>query len=161
VATGRSRRRETEGAATWVDPRDDPRAPHRGPERPLAHSEDEVAELVLLSRQGRLYVVEAWIASGKPLQLDPAKRPRRGRPTTPLREELSAGSFDLARLLLCNGYRTALEPYAPLDDALAARRWDLLDLLLDWGADPDGADVAQDPQGGGDEPELLTNLRRC
>jgi len=70
-----------------------------------------------------------------------AKRPRRGRPTTPLREALAAGSFDLARLLLCNGYRTALEPYAPLDDALAARRWDLLDLLLDWGADPAGADL--------------------
>lgn len=126
---------------TWVDPRTDPAPPYRGPERPLACSEDEVDEFVVLCRQGRLYDVEAWIARGQPLQLDPARRARRGRTTTPLREALAAGTYDLARLLLCNGYRTGLEPYAPLDHALDARRWDLLDLLLDWGADPAGADL--------------------
>ena len=45
-----------------------------------------------------------------------------------------AGALGL--LLLCNGYDPNLEPRSPLDVALRSRRWDLLDLLLDWGADP-------------------------
>ena len=128
-------------SAKWVDPRTDPRPPYKGPDRPLACVESEVAELVLLCRTGRLYEVESWIASHKPLQLDPARRPRRGRPTTPLREALAAGNFDLARLLLCNGYRVDVEPYVPLDDALDSRRWDLVDLLLEWGVDPASAEL--------------------
>jgi hypothetical protein len=42
----------------------------------------------------------------------------------------------LALLLLCNGYDPNLEPDSPLDLAFRIRRWDLLDLLLEWGADP-------------------------
>lgn len=125
----------------WVDPRTDPRPPYKGVERDLASADNELAELVLLCRTGRLYEVEVWMASQKPLQLDSAKRPRRGRPTTPLREALAGGNFDLARLLLCNGYRVEIEPYTPLDDALDSRRWDLVDILLEWGADPAGADL--------------------
>jgi hypothetical protein len=54
---------------------------------------------------------------------------------------MAAGSFDLVRLLLCNGYRTDLDARSPLNAALDARRWDLLNLLLNWGADPATADV--------------------
>jgi len=39
-------------------------------------------------------------------------------------------------LLLCNGYDPNLERWCPLDRALKSRRWDLLELLLEWGADP-------------------------
>jgi len=49
---------------------------------------------------------------------------------------LEAGNHALTLLLLCNGYDPNLERDSPLDLALRARRWDLLDLLLDWGADP-------------------------
>jgi hypothetical protein len=42
----------------------------------------------------------------------------------------------LVLLLLCNGYDPNLEPDSPADLAFRTRRWDLLDLLLDWGADP-------------------------
>lgn len=45
------------------------------------------------------------------------------------------------RLLLCNGYRTKLERTSPVNAVLEARRWDLLELLHDWGADPNDADV--------------------
>ena len=38
--------------------------------------------------------------------------------------------------MLCNGYDPNLEPDSPLNLLLRARRWDLLDLLLEWGADP-------------------------
>jgi hypothetical protein len=44
-------------------------------------------------------------------------------------------------VLLCNGYDPNLEPGSPLDLALRARRWDLLDLLLEWGADPHDASL--------------------
>ena len=42
--------------------------------------------------------------------------------------------------LLCNGYRSELEPESPLDAALESRRTDLVYLPLDWGVDPHGAD---------------------
>lgn len=48
---------------------------------------------------------------------------------------LEAGQHSLAFLLLRSGYRLELEQYAPLDTALEARRWDLVDLLVEWGAD--------------------------
>ncbi len=54
----------------------------------------------------------------------------------PLRSPLNRETKPLALLLLCNGYDPNLEPSSPLDLALRARRWDLLDLLLEWGADP-------------------------
>lgn len=38
--------------------------------------------------------------------------------------------------MLCNGYDPNLKPDSPLDLALQARRRDLVDLLLEWGADP-------------------------
>ena len=44
-------------------------------------------------------------------------------------------------VLLSNGYRLELEWYGPLDLALRARRWDLFDLLLEWGADLKSVDV--------------------
>src|SRR5262249_19841760 len=49
---------------------------------------------------------------------------------------LKAGHQALALLLLCNDYDPNLEPLSPLDLALCTRRWDLLDLLLEWGTDP-------------------------
>lgn len=81
------------------------------------------------------------IASGQPIQLDPAVDDRVRRKPTPLSLSIEAGTLDLTRLLLCNGYRQEIEPCPPLDRALDQRRWDLLDLLLDWGADPATADV--------------------
>ncbi len=43
---------------------------------------------------------------------------------------------DLVLLLLCNGYRTDLELENPIARALRLRSRELLDLLLEWGADP-------------------------
>jgi hypothetical protein len=51
------------------------------------------------------------------------------------------GQRSLAYLLLRSGYRLELERYAPLDMALEARRWDFVDLLVEWGADLRSADV--------------------
>src|SRR6267142_1140495 len=63
------------------------------------------------------------------------------RPKTALQIALETGQHSLAALLLNSGYRLELEAYAPLDLTLQARRWDLFDLLLEWGADLKSADV--------------------
>ncbi len=126
-----------------VDPRTKPSPPYRGPERSLAREDNEIAGLVTACKQGRLYDAEAWVREGRPLQMDPRSIQRPRRRTTPLSVAIATGQFDLVRLLLCNGYRTDLEPSSPLDAVLDARRWDLLELLLKWGTDPHGADLGR------------------
>jgi hypothetical protein len=49
---------------------------------------------------------------------------------------LESRNHALVLLLLCNGYDQGLEASCSLDLALRARRWDLVDMLLEWGADP-------------------------
>src|SRR5437870_4103322 len=125
----------------FIDPRTNPKPPYRGAERSLAQDEAQISELIAACKAGRLYAAEAWIASGQPLQVDPAKVTRGTRRSSPLSIAIAEGSHDLALLLLCNGYRTELEHHPPLNQVLEARRWELLDLLLTWGADPRSADV--------------------
>jgi hypothetical protein len=113
----------------WTDPRSDPKPPYRGPERPLAKDETELTELIAACKEGRFYDVEKWIAAGKPLQVDPGSRTRTSRAASILQVAIATGSYDLVRLLLCNGYELALEPHPPLNSVLEDRRWDLLALL--------------------------------
>jgi hypothetical protein len=56
-------------------------------------------------------------------------------------DRLETGQHSLAYLLLESGYQLDLERYNVLDMALQARRWDLFDLLLEWGADLKSTDV--------------------
>ena len=94
-----------------------------------------------MCREGRLYDVERWIADGKPLQPAPGAIRKGTRPKTALQIALECGQHSLAFLLLRSGYRLELERYAPLDLVLEARRWHLVDLLVEWGADLRSADV--------------------
>jgi hypothetical protein len=87
-------------------------------------------------RQGRLHDVERWIEAGGPLQLARAAPQPRRRTASALEIALERQDQALLLLLLCNSYDLQSEPGSPLDDALRARRWDLLELLLEWGADP-------------------------
>lgn len=127
----------------WVDPRTNTPPPYLGPERPLATDEAELEGLLKALREGRLYDAEAWVRDGRPLQVDPQSIQHRRRRPTALSVAIGAGQVDLVRLFLCNGYRTELEISSPLDEVLERRRWDMLDLLLNWGADPHGADVCR------------------
>src|SRR5882724_4549482 len=108
---------------------------------PQAHHHFGEGHLRQLCREGRLYDVERWIADGKPLQLAPEAILKGTRPKTALQIALESGQHSLASLLLRSGYRLELERCAPLDMALQARRWDLFDLLLEWGADLKSVDV--------------------
>jgi hypothetical protein len=97
---------------------------------------DAISDLRDLCNRGHLYAVEGWIQQGRPLQLAPGIRPRGRRHTSALRIALERGDHALAYLLLCNGYDPDAEEESLLNLALQSRRFDLLDLLLDWGADP-------------------------
>jgi len=108
----------------------------------LAESPEDVRALHQLCRQGHLYDVERWIVGGKPLQVAPEAIRKGTRPKTALQIALETGQHSLASLLLKNGYRLEFERYAPLDLALQSRRWDLFDLLLEWGGDLKSVDVS-------------------
>lgn len=123
----------------FVDPRSCP-SPASKPHREPTADPEALSELLQLCRDGRLYDIEQWIRDGRSLQADPEVAPRQRRAASALKIALEDGNQALALLLLCNGYDPNLEPTSPLDLALSERRWDLLDLLLDWGADPHQAD---------------------
>jgi hypothetical protein len=122
--------------AAFIDPRANPIAART---RPVAHTTIDVGaltELHGLCRDSRIYDVERWIRAGRPLQIAKGTSVKQRRLTSALKIALEAGNQALILLLLCNGYDANLEPDSPLDLALRARRWDLLDLLLEWGAEP-------------------------
>lgn len=108
---------------------------------PLAQSVEDVRPVHRMCREGRLYEVERWIAEGKPLQVAPTGLSKGSRPKSALQIAIESGQHSLVFLLLSSGYQIQIEPYAPLDMALQTRRWDLADLLLEWGADLQSADV--------------------
>lgn len=120
----------------FVDPRTkpSPRAPL--PVARLTAEATDLAALNQLCRTGRLYDVESWIQAGRPLQLAPGSPGERRRQRTALEIALERQDQGLVLLLVANGYDLTLEPESPLDTVLRLRRSDLLDLLLDWGADP-------------------------
>jgi len=88
-----------------------------------------------MCREGRLYEVERWIATRRPLQIDPIAIKKSTRPKSALQIALQTGQHSLAWLLLRSGYRLDLEQCHLLDITLDSRRWDLFELLIEWGAD--------------------------
>jgi hypothetical protein len=122
--------------AAFVDPR---AVPVAAATKPLARTTSDLgalSELHRLCRDSRLYDVERWIQAGRPLQAAQGIPAQQRRVASALEIALEAENHALVLLLLCNGYDPNLESSCPLDLALRARRWDLLDLLLEWGADP-------------------------
>jgi hypothetical protein len=121
----------------WVDPREFPDPPLGVPPRPPAPDVTELLDLLRLCREGRVYEVETWIKSGRPLQaIDYRHGKRSHRLASPLKVAVETGQFDLARLLLCNGFLPDLEQESILEVILRTRAKVFLDLLISWGADP-------------------------
>lgn len=127
--------------STFIDPRTHPTPDaNTRPARTTANP-NELADLHRLCREGSLYEVERWIQAGRPLQLAEAKTThRRRRFKSALETALDQGNHALALLLLCNGYDPNCEAESPLNLVLRSRRFDLVDLLLEWGADPHDVD---------------------
>jgi hypothetical protein len=138
-----SRNRKNKPMTAFVDPRADPAPSTATVVGRKADTPDELTGLLGLCKEGRLYEVELWIREGRPLQVATAGGRANGRSvSTPLDIALETKNHALVLLLLCNGYDPNLEYHSPLDLALRARRWDLLDVLLDWGANPHQVDRA-------------------
>ena len=122
----------------FVDPRSDPGPPARVCRKPAAHGE-ELRNLIQLCLAGRVYDVERWIQDSRPIQALSYKRPKKAAVVSPLRTAIRKKHRDLVLLLMCNGYRLDLEANerdSVLDEALTLRAFDILDLLLEWWADP-------------------------
>src|SRR5574341_1490908 len=122
----------------FVDPRSNPEPPPRVSRDSAAHGE-ELRELIGLCVAGRVYDVERWIQEGRPIQALTYRRPKKAAVVSPLRTAIRKKHLDLVLLLLCNGYRLDLEAddgNSVLDEALNVRAFDILDLLLKWGANP-------------------------
>ena len=124
------------GPALWVDPRDHPDPPLRVAPRPPAPDASGLIELVRLCREGHIYEIERWIRDGKPIQALDYRTSASHHLQTPLQIAIETRQHDLARLLLCNGYRPEEGLETSLDRALDGRAWDIVDLLIAWGADP-------------------------
>jgi ankyrin repeat protein len=123
----------------FLDPRTEPAPSSNRSARPFAETADDLTELHALCRDSRLYDVERWIASNRPLQL--ARSASHRRVQSALETAIETGNHSLALLLLANGYDANEEVFSPLDLPLRNRRLDLLALLLDWGADPHAVDL--------------------
>jgi hypothetical protein len=136
--TEQEEHRTGQAGARWNDPRQNPSPP--APAREPAEDPSEVEELVRLCKLGRIYAVERWIAGGKPVQARKYYVPGRRQIDSPLAAALDTRQQDLALLLLANGYRIDLEPWSPLTTTISRRAWDLVELLLQWGASPADAD---------------------
>jgi hypothetical protein len=128
--------------APFIDPRTGPDPASARRTARIANDWDALQGLQQLCRAGRTYGVERWIAEGRPLQVPAFERRRRARRSqSALEIALQAGNYALVLLLLVNGYDANQEGESPLDQALSDRRWDLVDLLLEWGADPQDVDL--------------------
>lgn len=121
------------GVGDFVDPRSNPSPP--AARRALSTTDhEEVAPLVRLCREARIYGVEAWIRDGKPLFV--ADVPRGQKYKSALRVAVESRQFDLALLLLANGFPPDPPGERLLQYALNERMFAFLDLLLAWGANP-------------------------
>jgi hypothetical protein len=128
----------------FVDPRTNPEPPARVSREPAGHGE-ELRELIHLCAAGRVYDVERWIQGGRPIQALGYKRPKKPTVVSPLLTAVRTNNLDLVLLLLCNGYRLDLEATegdSVLDEALKTRAFDIVDLLLKWGADPTAVEAS-------------------
>ena len=121
--------------AAFSDPRADAKVGAAKPSARTTTDPGALTELHQLCRDGRLYDVERWIRAGRPLQVVQGITVKGRRLTSALEIALDTRNHSLVLLLLCNGYDPNLDARSPPDLAIRLRRWDLVDMLLDWGAD--------------------------
>jgi len=91
----------------------------------LAESKD----LLKLCSDGKLYEIANWIASGKPVHVAPEAK------GTPLHTALDLGFHSLVELLVRHETEQSEKDRA-LKQAVSIRRFDLIELLVIYGADP-------------------------
>jgi hypothetical protein len=94
---------------------------------------EEIKPLIDLCKAGKLFDVQEWIASGKPVNPPPSVSGYKRK--SPLEIAIGLGFHSLVQVLLKGGADIHEPRYWPLDDALYKRRLDLVKLLVEHGAD--------------------------
>ena len=94
---------------------------------------EEIKPLIDLCKAGKLFEVQAWIASGKPVNPPPSVSGYKRK--SPLEIAIDLGFHSLVQTLLKGGADLNEPRYWPLDEALHKRRIDLVKLLVKYGAD--------------------------
>lgn len=89
---------------------------------------DELREFIALCRAGKLFAVRDWIAAGKLFRTPPGNFA-----TWPLRAAVDTGFHSVVEVLLQAGVDQAEKDYS-LSQAISARRLDLVELLVQYGA---------------------------
>lgn len=95
---------------------------------------NEIKPLVEFCKAGKLFDVQVWISEGKPVN-PPIPESTRKRKKSPLQVAMEAGFHSLVQVLLEGGAAQKDALYSPLSHALSKRRLDLVELLVDHGAD--------------------------
>jgi len=98
-----------------------------------AETYEEIKPLVDLCKAGKLFEVQKWIVSGKPVNPSPSVSGYKRK--SPLEVAMDLGFHSLVQVLLDGGADINEPRYLPLDHALYKRRLDLVKLLVEHGAD--------------------------
>ncbi|MGB4548593.1 MAG: ankyrin repeat domain-containing protein, partial [Syntrophales bacterium] len=99
-----------------------------------ANTYEEIEPLIKLCKTGRLFEVQDWISSGKPVNLPPAHALKRAK-QSPLQVAIELGFHSLVQVLLEGGSSLEDPRYPPLIQALHKKRLDFIKLLVEHGAD--------------------------
>jgi len=121
------------------------------PDIKRAVDHNALAPLVELCKAGHLFEVQEWIAAGQPVNPPPIP-PKGNLAKSPLEISIERGFHSLVQVLLEGG--AAQEPIgydSPMNRALRARRFDIVQLLVENGFDPHTVDMREvfaswDPQ---------------
>jgi len=101
---------------------------------------DDIKPLVELCKQGKLFEAQAWIAAGK--SINPPEKPEKKAPyKSPLKIAIDKGFHSLTEILLDAGAIIKDDAYNALQHALDSRRFDLIKLLIEHGADIKSVDM--------------------
>jgi hypothetical protein len=101
---------------------------------------DEIKPMIELCNAGRIFDVQAWIAAGKPVN-PPHPSLKGARKKGPLQTAVDKGFHSLVQVLLEGGAHITDGSYNALEQALFARRLDLIRLLVEHGADINSVDI--------------------
>ncbi|MFO7557332.1 MAG: hypothetical protein R6X10_00765 [Desulfobacterales bacterium] len=98
-----------------------------------AKTYEELKPLIDRCKAGKLFEVQNWLASGKPVNGPPSVSGYRRK--GPLEVAMDLGFHSLVQVLLEGGADIKEPRYNPLQHALWNKRLDLIELLVDHGAD--------------------------
>jgi hypothetical protein len=102
---------------------------------------DDIKPLIQLCKAGKLFEVQDWIQSGKPVNIQQPKKG--GRKKTPLEIAIDQGFHSLVQVLLEGGSILADDRFNALEQALFKKRLDIMMLLVEHGADVQSIDMLE------------------